>query len=54
MKLTLEIPDKTAAGVITLVVGTPTGLTMLSKSVPSDDVKEGAVIRIQLNKEDNK
>ena len=46
MKITLDIPDGMVCGFLNGVVGTRSGLTMVSYSLSSNDLHDGAEIKL--------
>ena len=51
MKITLEIPDHTICAFFNYVEYKPSGLTMGVKSIQSEDLADGAVIKINADNE---
>lgn len=46
MKITLDIPEGMACGFLNGVVGTRSGLTMVTYALDSDDLHDGAEIKL--------
>ena len=51
MKITLDIPDGTICAFIDFIRTTNTGLVMQGHSISSDELYDGAVIKIEVNSE---
>lgn len=45
MKITFEVPDNTRAVILSIVYGYDTEMMLGSKSIGSDEIKDGAVIQ---------
>ena len=46
MKIILEIPDRTICAFLNYLIQTPDGLKMCSNSIESEDLRDGAKIKI--------
>ena len=51
MKITLEIPDGTLCAFFDFIRTSNTGLVMQGHSIPSDELYDGAEIKIEVNAE---